>query len=110
MENAPLIPANFRISEEARTKLYELTAEASKAVGRAMVPALFWGEDYDEIKKEMVVSGIGWGWYYRDEVPARLIQAVDGIDLIVGLEPKQALKLEGREIEYSSDRRFFLGE
>ena len=72
-----------------------------------MVPALFWG---DEIKTEMVLSGIAWGWYYRDEIPARLIQAVDGIDLIVGLEPKQALRFEGKGIEYEGDRRFFLGK
>jgi len=107
MESAPLVPANFRISEEAQIKLNELTAEASKAGGRAMVPALFWA---DEIKTEMVLSGIAWGWYYRDEIPARLIQAVDGIDLIVGLEPKQALRFECKGIEYDGDRRFFLGK
>jgi hypothetical protein len=43
-----------------------------------MVPALFWGEDFDEIKREHVVLGLATGWYYLDEIPARLLQDVGG--------------------------------
>jgi hypothetical protein len=107
MENAALVPANFRISKEAQTKLNELTDMASGEMGRAMVPALFWDEEYDEIKKEMVVRGIALGFYPRDEVPTRLLQDVDGITLIFAVWPKQASNFNGREINYRNGWRFF---
>jgi len=40
MENATLVPANFRISQQAQTMLNELTDMASRDTGRPMVPAL----------------------------------------------------------------------
>ena len=88
--------------------LDELTEMASKSSSRVMVPALFWDEEYDEIKKEKVVRGIAWGWYYRDEVPTRLLQDVGGITLIFAVSPKQASHFNGREIDYRDGRRFFL--
>ena len=41
MQNAPLVPANFRITRRAQSKLNELTSASSKSSGHAMVPALF---------------------------------------------------------------------
>jgi hypothetical protein len=108
MKDATLIPANFRISQKARIKLDELTEAASQSSNRAMVPALFWDEEYDEIKKEKIVRGIAWGWYYRDEVPTRLLQDIDGITLVFAVSSKQASHYDGREIDYRDDRRFFL--
>src|SRR5262245_58978127 len=87
MENATLVPANFRISQQAQAMLNELTDVASRETGRSMVPALFVDEGYDEIKKEMVVRGIALGCYYRDEVPTRLLQVIDGITLIFAVSP-----------------------
>jgi hypothetical protein len=72
-----------------------------------MVPALFWGEEYDEIKSAKVVSGPGWGWYYHDEVPAKLLQEVDGVTLIFAVTPKQAPQFSGKEIDCQGER-FFL--
>jgi hypothetical protein len=106
MENATLVPANFRITQQAQTMLNELTDMASRDTGRAMVPALFWDEEYDEIKKEMVVRGIALGCYFRDEVPTRLLQVIDEITLIFAVSPKQALHFDGREIDYRDGRRF----
>ena len=67
-----------------------------------MVPALFWHEEFDE--KEKVVRGIGWGWYYRDEMPTRLLQDLDGITLLFGVSPehvscflRQGDQLSGRQ-------------
>ena len=110
MEHATLVPANFRVSRNARTMLDELTEMASKSSGRAMVPALLWDEEYDEIRREKVVRGIAWGWYHRDEVPSMLLQVVDGITLIFGVSTEQASHFEGREIDYRDDRRFFLAD
>jgi hypothetical protein len=108
MEHATFVPANFRISQKAQIMLNELTEMASKSSSRAMVPALFWDEEYDEIKKEKIARGIAWGWYYRDEVPTRLLQDVGGITLIFAVSPKQASHFNGREIDYRDGRRFFL--
>jgi hypothetical protein len=107
MENAVLVPANFRISQQAQAMLNKLTDMALRETGRTMVPALFWDEEYDEIKRENIVRGIAVGCYYRDEVPARLLQVVDGITLIFAVSPKQALHFDGREIDYRGGRRFF---
>jgi hypothetical protein len=60
MQNTEYIPANFRLSQRASTKLRELTEIASESSGRSMVPALFWSEEYVEIKRENVVLGISW--------------------------------------------------
>ena len=110
MENATLVPANFRISQQAQAMLNELTDMASREAGRAMAPALFWDEEYDEIKRETIVRGIALGCYYRDEVPARLLQVVDGITLIFAVSQEQALHFNGREIDYRDGRRFFFAE
>jgi hypothetical protein len=110
MENAILVPANFRISQQAQSMLNELTDMASGETGRTMVPAFFWDEEYDEVGKEMVVRGIALGCDYRDEVPTRLLQVVDGITLIFAVSPKQALHFNGREIDYRDGRRFFLAD
>ncbi|MGJ5140843.1 hypothetical protein ACQR1V_22860 [Bradyrhizobium oligotrophicum] len=90
--------------------LGELTETASKSSSRATVPALFWDEEYDEIKKETVVRGVAWGWYHRDEVPARLLQDVDGITLIFAVSAKQSAHFQGKEIDYHDGRRFFLAD
>jgi hypothetical protein len=108
MEHATLVPANFRISQNARTMLDKLTDMASQSSSRAMVPALFWDEEYDEIKKQKIVRGIAWGWYYRDEVPTRLLQDVDGIALIFAVSAEQTSHFNDREIDYRDGRRFFL--
>jgi hypothetical protein len=106
MKDVAFIPASFRLSQKAQAKLNELTDTASKSSNRTMVPALFWDEEFDELKKEKVVRGIAWGWYYRDEVPARLLQDVDGITLLFGVSPEQASHFSGREIDYQDGRRF----
>ena len=90
--------------------LIELMEDASKEMGRAMVPALFWDEAYDEITKQVVVRGIALGGYFLDEMPARLLQVVDGITLIFAVSPQQALHFNGREIDYRHGRRFFLAD
>jgi hypothetical protein len=108
MEHATLVPANFRISQAAQTMLNELTNSVSGEMGRSMVPALFWDEEYDEIKKQMLVRGIALGYYPRDEVPTRLLQEVDGITLVFAVSPKQASNFNDREIDYRDGRRFFL--
>jgi len=73
-----------------------------------MVPALLWDEEYDEIKKEKVVRGVACGWFYRDEVPTRLLQEVDGMTLIFAVSAQQASHFHGKEIDYNDGRRFFL--
>jgi hypothetical protein len=104
MKDAAFIPVNFRLSQKARAKLAELTGIASKSSNRTMVPALFWHEEFDE--KEKMVRGIGWGWYYRDEVPTRLLQDVDGITLLFGVSPEHVSCFSGKEIDYQEGKRF----
>ena len=82
MKKAEYIQANFRISPVAAAKLNEATEMASECTGRAMIPALYWAEEYDEIKRKIVVLGLSMGWYYLDEIPANLLQDVDGVALI----------------------------
>lgn len=109
MKDAPYVPANFRISRSAQAKLIELTQISSRSGGREMVPALFLHHEYDE-GRQGERRGFGWGWYYRDEVPPRLLQEIDGISLVFGVEPKHASHFNGRLLDYSDDRRFFLAE
>jgi hypothetical protein len=107
MQNAEFIGANFRLSKRAAAKLIELMTLATSSTSRPMVPALFWGDDYDEIKREHVVLGLATGWYYLDEVPATLLQEVDGVTLIFAVTSKQAQHFLAKEIDYQDDRRFF---
>ena len=58
MKKAEYIQANFRIGPVAAAKLNEATEMASQSTGRAMIPALFWAEEYDEIKRKIVVLGL----------------------------------------------------
>jgi hypothetical protein len=108
MQNAEYILANFRLSKRAAAKLVELATIATASTSRSMVPALFWGDDYDEIKREHVVLGLAMGWYYLDEVPAKLLQEVDGVTLIFAVTSKQAQHFLAREIDYQDEKRFFL--
>jgi hypothetical protein len=108
VQNADYIPANFRLSKRAAAKLVELTTIATAATNRSMVPALFWGDDYDEIKREHVVLGLATGWYYLDEVPSKLLQEVDGVTLIFAVTSKQAQHFLGKEIDHQDEDGFFL--
>jgi hypothetical protein len=108
MQNAEYVPVNFRLSGRAAAKLNELTTIASASTCRTMVPALLWGDDYDEIKREHVVLGLATGWYYLDEVPAKLLQEVDGVTLIFAVTSMQAQHFQAKEIEYDEEKRFFL--
>jgi hypothetical protein len=108
MQNAEYIPANFRLSKRAAAKLTELTTISTASASRSMVPALFWCDDYDEIKREHVVLGLATGWYYLDEVPVKLLQEVDGVTLIFAVTSKQAQHFLAKEIDYQDEKRFFL--
>ena len=108
MRAADKIPANFRLSKRAVAKLVELKTEAEGTTNRSMVPALFWAEDYNEIKREHEVLGVATGWYYLDEVPPKLLQEVDGVTLIFAVTAKEAQHFLGKEIDHQDEDRFFL--
>jgi hypothetical protein len=109
MKNIEFVPANFRFSRRASAKLNELTEVASVSTSRSMVPLLAWGEEYDEIKRELVVLGMRLAWDYLDEAPSRLLQEVDGVTLVFVVTPKQAPNYLGKEIDYDGDI-FFLAD
>ncbi|MGY2904380.1 hypothetical protein [Bradyrhizobium sp. URHC0002] len=47
------------------------------------------------------------GWYYLDEVPAKLLQEVDGVTLIFAVTSKQAQHFLALEIDHQDEKRFF---
>jgi hypothetical protein len=108
MKKAEYIPVNFRLSQRAVAKVNELTKLSSEASDRLMVPALFWHEEYEEAKRETVVFGPEFGWYYLDEVPTNLLQEVDGTTLIFAVTLKTARHFLEKVIDYSDEKRFFL--
>jgi hypothetical protein len=108
MKKAEYIPANFRLSQRAIAKINELTKLSSDAMARPMVPALSWHEEYEEAKRETVVFGPGFGWYYLDEVPTNLLQQVDSTTLIFAVTSKTATHFKDKVLDYLDDKRFFL--
>jgi len=109
MKKAEYIQANFRISPVAAAKLNEATEMASQSTGRAMIPALFWTEEYDEIKRKVVVLGLSMGWYYRDDIPANLLQDIDGVTLIFPIGQNEASHFDAKTVDFREDR-FFLAD
>ena len=109
MKNAEYVPANFRISPEAAVKLTELTEMASQTAARSMIPALFWAEEYDEIKRKTVVLGLSIGWFYRDDIPATLLQDVDGVTLIFSIGQNEASHFNARTVDFREDKFFLTG-
>jgi hypothetical protein len=108
MKKAEYIPVNFLLSQRAVAKVNELTKLSSEFSDRLMVPALFWHEEYEEAKRETVVFGPGFGWYYLDEVPTNLLQRVDGMTLIFAVTSKTAVHFLDKVIDYTDEKRFFL--
>ena len=107
MQKAEFIPVNFRISPEAAAKLHELTELASQTAARSMIPALFWAEEYDEIKRKTVVLGLSIGWFYLDDIPARLLQKIDGVTLTFLIGQKKESHFNAKTVDFQGDK-FFL--
>ncbi|MET4231844.1 hypothetical protein ABIB83_005278 [Bradyrhizobium sp. I1.8.5] len=108
MKKAEYIPTNFQLSQRAIAKINELTKVSSDAMGRLMVPALFWHEEYEEATRETVVFGPGFGWYFLDEVPTNLLQHVDGTALIFAVTSKTAVHFKDKVLDYQDGKSFFL--
>ncbi|CCE03888.1 hypothetical protein [Bradyrhizobium sp. STM 3809] len=103
-EKVVFIPANFHLSERAAAMLRELTELASQDRGRTTLPAIFWAEEYDEIKRRVIVHGVSTGWYAVDELPARLVQQVDGVSLAFLVTPRHAPHFQGRTIDFQETK------
>ncbi len=106
-ETVELIPVNFRLSEKAAAMIRELTELASREMGRRMLVAILWQEEYDEIKRKVIVHGIATAGYYADEIPSRLVQQVDGASLLFFVTPRDALHFQAKTIDFQ-DQKFVL--
>ncbi len=106
------IPANFRIAPAAKQSIFALgklvEAHVKEPVGAATVAwGLFAGQD-GRRGEGVVVS------YYTqaemNEVLEKAVQHVDGVDLVFFTLPKHARHFEGKWIDFSEDRGFFLSD
>lgn len=103
-EKVEFIPAIFRLTETAAAMLRELTETGPEEQGRTMLPAIFWAEEYDETKREVIVYGVATGAYYADDIPVRLVQQVDGVSLAFLVTPRHALHFQSKTIDFQGQK------
>ena len=104
------IPANFSFSATARAFIDQVRIDAeTRAHEPAAAFSVAWGTCFGNDGRTS--QGIVVGFYMRSELSddiASWVQVIDGMNVIFNTVPSLAPKFDGKVIDYSKDRWFFL--
>jgi hypothetical protein len=109
MSQSPLIPARFTFSPDAIAAIERIRADWQAQFGdHPEIVSVAWG--LYEFKDNRRAQGVIVSFYTRDQRAsmAEFIQIVSGLETILFTIPRYAPHFEGKVIDYSEERFFFL--
>jgi hypothetical protein len=108
---AELASVNFTLSETAVAAIARSRKECeADDPGSAGIFSIYWMPEHEKSGPCDEAGHLAFGFYpdsQREEL-AHLIRTVSGVDLILAATPEQAPIFDGKVLDYSPERRFFL--
>jgi len=108
---AELASANFTLAETAVAAIAHWRKECeADDPGSADIFSIYWVPKHEQSGPWDDAGHLAFGFYstaQREEL-AHLIRTVSGVELILAATPEQAPIFDGKVLDYSPERRFFL--